>query len=167
MKDFNLFVQKLLENPTNQTNLLINGKTKTIKGMAHFRTINMGDSEYIKIAFQDNSFLLVLPQDKELYYSDAYIVDIPAITDEMIGQEKITYKGKEYELVNKDDYQFVKRLYVGSIEDIEGEVRFSDYFPANGDKEFLSLGWIMKTGNRADVNPKFISPENVDLAISS
>ncbi len=53
-----------------------------------------------------------------------------------------------------------------AIDDIEGEVRFSDYFPVNGEKEFLSLGWIMKTGKRADVNPKFISHESVDLESS-
>lgn len=164
MKDFNMFLKKLLQNPTSETTLIINGKKKKIMGMAQFRTVNMGDSEYIKIAFEDHSFLLILLEDKEFYYSDTYIVSVPEVTDEMIGTtEKIMYKGKEYKLVNKDDYQYVKHLFIGTIDDIEGEVKFSDYFPANNEKEFLSLGWIMKTGKRADVNPFFLEQEKIDI----
>lgn len=83
MQNFDTFVTNLLENPSQQTKLSINGKSKLLKGMARFRT------------------------------------------------------------------------------------RFSDYFPTNGNKEFLSLGWIVKTGKRADVNPKLIPNESVDLETSS
>jgi len=53
-----------------------------------------------------------------------------ALFYDQIGREKlITFRGKQYKLGNRDDYQFVKQLVFGSPLDIEGECRFSDYFP--------------------------------------
>lgn len=164
MKDFDLFVTELLKNPSNKTKLLIKGKRKKIKAMVRLTTKNYPDDEYIKIVFDDHSFLLILLKDQELYYSDEYIIDIPKITDEMIGKKKIIeYKGKQYKLGNKDDYQFCLQVYVGRPTEIEGECRFSDYFPIKGPKEFLSLGWFSYNGKRGDINPKIISLHDVKI----
>ena len=155
---------KLLDNPSAKTTLEIGGKDKQIKAMARFRTVNYLDDEYIKIIFDDHSFMLVLINDQELYYSDKYSIDIPEVTDEMIGEVKtIKYKGKVYELGNKDDYQFCQQKYVGGLLDIEGECRFSDYFPTEGPKEFLSLGWLAYNGKRADINPQIIDLKEVKV----
>ena len=111
-----------------------------------------------------NSFLLILINDHKLYYSDEHIIRNTGINDEIIGKKEIIqYKGKKYKLDNKDDYQFCLQLYVGSPSDIEGECRFSDYFPIKGPKEFLSLGWISHTRKRADINPKIIDQEEVEI----
>lgn len=164
MKSFDSFLKKLLEKPSTKTTLLVKGEKKKIKGMARFTTKNYHGDEYIKIVFNDHSFMLILLNEKEVYYADGIVGRAEGITDEMIGKKKtIQYKGKEYKLDNKDDYQFCLQLYVGTPFDIEGECKFSDYFPVKGPKEFLSLGWLSYTGERADINPKIIDLDEVEI----
>lgn len=164
MENFNLFLKKLLDKPSTKTIFSIQGKKKKIEAMARFTTVNYGGDEYIKIVFDDHSFMLILPKEQEIYYADRIIGQIKDITDEMIGNKTmIQYQGKKYRLGNKDDYQFCLQLYVGTPFDIEGECRFSDYFPVKGSKEFLSLGWLSHTGKRADINPKIISLKQIEI----
>jgi hypothetical protein len=166
MKNFKEFYYKLQSNPTTNTIIKIQGVEKKIKGMVRLTSKNYlsENNEYIKIIFTDGSFLLALKNEEELYYADEIVGHIKEITEEMIGSEQIiSFKDKEYKLVNKDDYQFVLSLLVGSPLDIEGECKFSDYFPVNGAKEFLSLGWLVSTGERADINPKFIDNKDVEI----
>jgi len=166
MKDFNQFLKRLLDKPSKKTTLIIKGKKKKIKAMVKLTAKNYlkDNGLYYKIIFNDGSFLLIIPEDKELYYVGRVVEHIKEIKDEQIGKDKIIeYKGKKYELGNKDDYQFVLKLMVGSPLEIEGECRFSDYFPTAGSKEFLSLGWLSMTGKRADINPVIIDLEDVKL----
>lgn len=163
MDNFNLFVNKLLINPLANTILSVLGKRKKIKAMARFTSKNYPQSQYIKIVFDDHSFLFLVLSDKEIHYSDKYIIKT-GIPDEDIGEKEIVhYLGETYKLVNKDDYQFCLQLYVGSPLDIEGECRFSDYFPVSGEKEYLSLGWVVRTGKRVDINAKIIRLEDVKI----
>lgn len=162
--DFDTFLQKLLNNPSSETTIRIKGKEKNISGMARFEVENYPGLEYIKIVFNDHSFLLIMIDDKEFYYADAVIGLAQGITDEEIGEKTtLEYNGKTYALENKNDYQYVLQRYVGSYQDIEGEARFSDYFPVEGPKEFLSLGWLSRTGKRADINPIIIAISEVEL----
>lgn len=165
MKSFENFLERLLKNPSSDTVVIVRGARKKAKAMIRLTSKNYLDAEYIKIIFDDGSFLLILPAEQEIYFAGRLLGAAEGITDEMIGRDqRITYKGKVYELGNKDDYQFVKQLYVGSPLDIEGECRFSDYFPVEGPKEFLSLGWLARTGERADINCQIIDNGEVDLA---
>jgi len=101
MKGFDPFLKKLLKNPSPETTFLIKGKRKKIKAMARFTTKNYPRDEYTKIVFNDHSFLLILLKEKELYYSDKYVIDIPEITDEIIGKKEIVeFNGKKYKLGN-------------------------------------------------------------------
>ncbi|MCA9372324.1 hypothetical protein KC726_05520 [Candidatus Woesebacteria bacterium] len=120
--------------------------------MAKFTSINYDGSAYIKIVFDDKSYMLVMINDQELYYSDSFHLDTD-IPDGDIGGKELTYNGKMYRIANANDYQYILHFYFGKIEDIEGEVTFSDYFPKKGPKDFLSLGWSARTGLRADMNP--------------
>ena len=121
--------------------------------------------EYIKIKFTDGSFLLAVKNNEEFYFANSIIEHIQEIPDEDIGKTDILkYKNKEYKLENKDDYQYVLGLIVGTPLEIEGECRFSDYFPTEGSKEFLSLGWLSETGKRADINPVYIDTAGVQLS---
>lgn len=164
MKNFNSFLKKLLDKPSTKTVFSIQGKKKKIKAMARFTTVNYQGDEYIKIVFDDRSFMLILPKEREIYYADRIVGHVKDITDKMIGKKKtIQYKGKKYRLDNKDDYQFCLQLYLGTPFDIEGECRFSDYFPVKGPKEFLSLGWLSYNGERADINPKIIGLEEIEI----
>jgi len=149
---FKSFTQTLLSNPS-KVKLIINGKEKSIRAFAKLTSKNYLQGEYWKIRFTDDSFLLIIMQDMEMYYSDLYTLHIKSIKDDQIGRDKkLEIDGKIYELGNRDDYQFLKELVYGSPLDIEGECRFSDYFPVKGTKEFLSLGWLMKNGERADIH---------------
>lgn len=161
---FDEFLAKLLKNPTNKTEIVISGKSRKIKGMARFEVENYPGVEYLKIVFDDHSFLLVMIDDKELYYADEVVGRVTEVADEEIGvKEELQYKGKTYRLENKNDYQYVLQRYVGSYNDVEGEAAFSDYFPAEGEKEFLSLGWLSRTGKRADINPIIIDISEVEV----
>jgi len=164
MNNFDEFKKYITGNPSKNTTLIINGKKKNIKGMVGLTTKNYPESEYIKIVFNDRSFLLIMINDKEIYYADKIIDRIHEISDNVIGKvDAIKYNGKEYKLGNRDDYQYVIQRYVGTPNDVEGEARFSDYFPISGPKEYLSLGWLSETGERADINCKIIDVKEIVL----
>jgi hypothetical protein len=163
MKSFNDFYKELQESEFSKTKFLIKGKEKIVKGMVLLVSKNSSDSPYIKAVFTDGSFLLILIGDKQLYYADEILGRLENVSDEEIGKlEQITYKGKVYKLVNKDDYQYVLHRYIGGIQDVEGEARFSDYLSDDGE-ESLSLGWISETGERADIYCKSINIKDVNI----
>lgn len=160
---FKTLTQTLLSNPS-KVKLVINGKNKSIRAFARLTSKNYLEGEYWKIRFTDNSFLLLIIQDAEIYYSEQYTMHLKEIKNDQIGiDKKLEIDGKIYKLGNKDDYQFVKELVYGSPLDIEGECRFSDYFPTNGEKASLSLGWLVKNGERADIHCTQIDLESISF----
>ncbi len=131
---------------------------KKVMAMAEYFTKN--GLQYIKVVFEDKTFLYVLKD--EVYYSENYSIDT-GVDDKDIGtKDIIKYNGVNYYLENKDDYQFVKRLYLWEIWDIEGEVRFSDYIPKNSD-DILSLGWTSVDNKRCDLNPVVLDMKEVKV----
>ena len=168
MRSFQDFYRQLLNKASQSTVLSIKGRKKTIKAMVRLTSKNYlsygKDGEYVKVFFADGSFLLLVPADQECYYADKIVRHVREIPDNVIGKKKeLTYKGKTYRLDNANDYQYVLQVHVGSPEECEGEVKFSDYMPVTGPKEFLSLGWSMRTGKRDDINPQIISNEAVEI----
>lgn len=152
MNNFDEFLNKLLDNPSLGMVISVKGKRHFLKAMAQYYSKNYPDIEYIKIIFTDGAFMLIIISEEEIYYANQFLEVANGISDEMIGNDRLVFNGKEYRLVNKDDYQFVRQLYVGSNLEIEGECRFSDYFPIEkGKKEFFSLGWLSYNGKRADL----------------
>jgi hypothetical protein len=166
MNNFIEFYNTLKNKRGEELFIKIKETDKKVKGMVRLTTKNYlpENNEYIKMIFMDGSFLLVLKNEEELYYSENVLGKIKEIPDEAVGKEDfLTYNDKNYKLENKDDYQFVLELLIGTPYDIEGECKFSDYFPTDGIKEFLSLGWLSRTGERADINPKFIDQSEVEI----
>ena len=165
MNNFDVFYETLKNARDKNISLKIKGAEKQVKAMVRLTTIHYipAQDEYIKIIFTDGCFLFTLKNDKEIYYSDSIIGHVKEISDELIGKETLQYNGKTYDLVNRDDCQFVLEVISGSPLDIEGEAYFSDYFPADGTKEFLSLGWLSRTRARADINPVLIPHDDVEL----
>jgi len=162
--EFSDLLKTLLNNPEQTQVKIKNSDWKKIKGFAEFRTINFGDDGYFKIVFEDGTFLYILPADELLMYADSAHADFSEIKNEEIGQkEKLIIKGREYVLDNKNDFQYVKRLILGNYQDIEGEVKFSDYIPTDGASELLSLGVLLRTGERADINPAEIGIKDVKI----
>ncbi len=152
---FQSFLTKLLTNPSKDTVISIKGVKKYLSALAHLTTdqcIKDG-ATYYKMLFTDGSFILALPDEEEIYYADKLLHHILEIPDKDIGTVKeISYDNRLYRLGNcPSDYQFMLELIVGTPYDIEREARFSDYFPVIGPKAFLSLGWLMRTGERADI----------------
>jgi hypothetical protein len=164
MNTFDSILGKLLENPSEETVIKVYGKPHTVKAMVRLTTKNMFPDEYIKIIFYDGAFMLIMIADEEIYFSGTIIGHIDEIADADIGlKQELRYKDKIYTLGNKDDYQYVIRLYVGTPFDIEGECRFSDYFSTQGEKEFLSLGFLSSTNERADINPVYVDISEIEL----
>jgi hypothetical protein len=143
--------------------ITINGEKRKIKAAAEYSTINMEGDTYIKAVFEDEAVMFIIMKDEEVYFTEVYIVDTK-IPDSDLGKEKLEFNGKIYKLINGDDYQYTIHLIKGTILDIEGEVRFYDYMPESED-EVLSLGWIVRTGERADVNQKMITLDNIEIEI--
>ncbi len=142
--------------------LKIYGKDKKISSMAQYRSKNLGDNEYIKVLFTDRSFLLISIKEKLLMYSDKIVGHIKNIKDQDIGEKRIiTYKNKKYKLVNKKDYQQVKELLFGDFSELEEEVFFSDYESLDDSNETLSLGWLVKNNQRADIHVKELKIEDI------
>lgn len=163
MKSFETFLKQLLSNPSEKTEIKINGSSSKIAGMARFTSVNYAGVEYIKITFKDHSHLLVIPSEKELYWTNKPLGKAHGITNKLIGKTKVVFKGKTFYLDNKNDYQFCLQLYVGKPhEDIEGECSFSDYVSEDSN-EMLSLGFLSYNGKRADVLVKKIGPEEVEI----
>lgn len=163
MESFDLFLKQLLKNPSKNTIIKIRGERKRIKGMAKFTSVNYKGEEYIKIMFTDHSHLLVIPSEQKLYFTEKPLVRAVGVSDEMIGRKNLKYKGKKYNLDNKNDYQFCLQLYVGKPnEDIEGECKFSDYISEDS-SELLSLGWLSANNKRADVLVKKINLFDVSI----
>lgn len=133
---------------------------KEVKAMAEYFT--KSGLQYIKVVFTDKSFLYVPKHEEELYYSENYSIET-GVDDKDIGtKDIIKYKGINYYLENKDDYQFVKRFYLWEIWDIEGEVRFSDYIPKEWD-DILSLWWTSVDNKRCDLNPVVLDMKEVKM----
>jgi hypothetical protein len=108
--------------------------------------------------------LFIVPNDNLILYTDETPAAFSEIRDEEIGnKQELSFRGKEYTLDNINDYQYVIRLIKGDYSSIEGEVKFSDYVPKDGSNELLSLGWIVRTGERADINPKGIDLSEIKL----
>lgn len=166
MNNFDTLLKKILNNPKKGMIITIKNVPRKLVAMVYLTTINYmkDDSDYIKMLFEDGSFLLVIPSEKEIYYADKVIGHVKEIDGEDIGKKEIIeFKGKEYKLDNKDDYQFVLKLMVGLPTEIEGECKFSDYVPVSGGKELLSLGWLTRTGERADIWCKLINRKDVEV----
>ncbi len=165
-KNFDSFLKNLTSKTSTRTTFSIGSNKKTVKAMIHLTSKNYlnENGDYIKIYFKEDGYLLLIPGTKEVYYSNILQGKIPGITDAVIGRKKIiVLNGKKYRLENRDDYQFVLRLYVGSPLDIEGECRFSDYLPVEGPHEFLSLGWLSYTGERADLHCEIIDLKDIEV----
>lgn len=154
-------LDSLIKNPTKA--ISIKSKNRKIVGFAEFKTVNLGDDNYYKISFEDHSYLLIVPDESLLFFADKGSSFFNEIADDEIGNKKeITFKNKKYILENAHDYQYVVRLIVGDWKTIEGEVKFSDYISEDG-SESLSLGWLVRTGERADVVSKELKINEVEI----
>lgn len=158
LKDFYKEIKKL--GKKDSFTLKIKWIEKDVKAMAEYITKN--GLQYIKVVFTDKSFLYVPKWEEELYYSKNYSIET-GVDDKDIGtKDVIKYNSKNYYLQNKDDYQFVKRLYLWLIWEIEGEVRFSDYIPKEWD-DILSLWWTTFDNQRCDLNPTVLDMGEVKI----
>lgn len=158
--NFEWFYSDILNKTTLSKKIEIFWKTKNIVWMASYKTVSW--LKYTKIVMDDESFLYIVPADKEVYYSAEYIVDTLILDDDIWNKEIITYNWKKYKLENKDDYQYVTRLYVWDIDTIEWECVFSDYVHDEWN-DFLSLWRVVASEERADINPRLISIDDVKI----
>lgn len=158
--DFNDFLNLLLHSQESGKTILILGKERIIKGITKLSSINYRNDigYYYKIFFTDHSSLIVIPQEKQIQFSsEGDLGAISEIADQDVGvRDTVKYQGKSYKLENAGDYQYTLELVFGDFEDVEGECRFSDYVNIDDPDDFLSLGWLVKSGKRADVHAKTI-----------
>lgn len=159
--DFKEFYERLISLAEKWIfNISVKWEEKETKAMAEYYSVS--GLEYIKIIFKDKSFLYVVPWDEEIYYSKDYVVETWIKDEEIWNNEIVKYNEEEYFLDNKNDYQFVRKIFFWDYNDIEWEVKFSDYVPKEWD-DFLSLGWIVYWNKRADIHPSLISIYDIKI----
>jgi hypothetical protein len=143
-------IKTLISNLRVTKSVTISGAVKLVIGMARYATLNNPESEYVKVSFSDGSGMY-FPVDEDIAFVYSKKLDsIEGINIETIGtDESIMLNDHTYKLVNGNDYQYVKEFYLGTILELEGEVRFSDYEDSDGN--VLSLGITVVDGKRADV----------------
>lgn len=140
----------LLESLIKTKKVAIKGSLRVVVGMARYATTNSPDAKYVKVAFSDNSGMYFLLDEPTVFYFDRKLGEVEGTENGQFGQQReIEWHGKKFTIVNANDYQYVKEFYIGTIHDLEGEVRFSDYADAEGNA--LSLGWNMFENKRDDV----------------
>lgn len=157
---FKELYKKILNETSKSKKVSVFWVTKDIVWMASYKTINW--LEYTKLVMKDESFLYIVPADEEIYYSAKYIVNTKIDDEDVWSKEVIEYNWKKYKLDNKDDYQYVTRLYIWDIDTIEWECVFSDYIPEKWD-DFLSLWRVVASEERADINPALITLDDVKI----
>lgn len=165
MDNFEVFFNKLISNPSTNTTIVINGIPKKLKALSRLTSINYQPEigEYYKLVLNDESLLIIVPQDKSVQYAEKELGKAEGIEDSDVGKEEIIYKNKKYKLINGGDYQFVLQKMVGALLDMEGECKFSDYVNIDNSDDFLSVGWLSYNNRRADVNAFTISIDNLDI----
>ena len=165
MDNFEIFFNKLISNPSTNTTIVVNGKSKRLKALSRLTSINYQPEigEYYKLVLSDESLLIIVPQDKSVQYAEKELGKAEGIEDSAVGKEEIIYKNKKYKLINGGDYQFVLQKIVGGLLDMEGECKFSDYVNIDNSDDFLSVGWLSYNNRRADVNSFTISINNLDI----
>lgn len=164
MSRFIQLLSAILELNPKSPVIKIRNTPKIITGMSRFVTKHYPDSAYIKIVFADHSLMLIVIGEEEIYYANDPLGRIESITDNLVvTADKISFNGKDYEVVNQNDYQFVVQKYIGGINDIEGECIFSDFASVDGNKSILSLGIISATGERADVYCEQMSIDDIQV----
>ncbi|MFA5894698.1 MAG: hypothetical protein WC851_02895 [Candidatus Shapirobacteria bacterium] len=163
--NFANFFQKFVNTPKKGMIITVSGEKKTVKAISLFTSLNYQKSigNYYKIVFTDDSLLIIIPELQSVQYSAGDLGQIKTITDEMIGEPTVSYKGNTYKLENKHDYQFVLQKLVGGPLDIEGECQFTDYVNEADSEDSLSLAWIAYDGRRSDVHSHTIEISELDI----
>lgn len=165
MKDVSSLIDFVSKQAKSESRLTIEDQIKSIKSVVQLTAKNYLEGIYTKVFFKEDGYLLIIPQDNLVYYSPIIQKHLTEIPDEDIGtKEIISFGGKDYKLINKDDYQFVLHVFVGTPYDGESEVRFSDYIPVDGSNEILSLGWMCWSGKRADLHCKVIDISEISIS---
>jgi hypothetical protein len=142
--------KKLLDKLLHTQSITVRGVKKQVLGMALYATTNSPDAEYVKVAFSDASGMYFALDDPTVFYFDRKLGSVEELPDGYLGkQQELVWRGKKFTLANANDYQYVKQFYIGTLHELEGEVRFSDYTDEEGN--VLSLGVNMFEGKRDDV----------------
>lgn len=156
------FVQLLIDRPGQR--LRIGNTVRSVVGFAEYRTVHAGSESYYKVACNDHAALCLIPAHNQILFSSDGPARFPDIADSDIGvAAELLFRGKRYKLDNANDYQYVVRLITGDAQTIEGEVRFSDYTAVDAGGGLLSLGLLMRTGERADVCLEELSVDGITL----
>lgn len=165
MNKMDKLIERLIISATNNSGVSILGKRRSIAGIVQLSSINYRETlgVYYKVFLKDHSALIIIPKENQLQFSeDGDLGRIPGISDEMVGKNKyVTYLNQRYQLENPNDYQYTTHLLYGDFEAVEGECRFSDYVNTTNSDEFLSLGWLSVSNDRADVHSRTINLSDI------
>lgn len=113
------------------------------------------DDEYVKYILTAHKILVVIPTDKIAYVGEI----VEPFESEMQFSEKLIFDNAEFEKV-ASDYQLVKRVEFGNVNQVEGEVVWADYLSEAKPEVYISCAYVQKTKKRADIVAKIIVVED-------
>lgn len=147
-------VYKKILNSKKGDEFSILGKKRRALFLARYFMKSCQDGEYLKCFFDDGTILEVMPEAREFYFGD----DERRNINKDMKDDVIEIDGKKFIAESGSDYQFVKEIYFGKIEDGEGECIFRDY---TNDNEIWSLAIISATQEESDIFVRKIEPEEI------
>ena len=124
--------------------IFVCNKERKIMFLGQYFAKSCPEESYFKAFFNDGTVLEIMPGSEEFYFGDDPRRDVK----KDMNDNEIMVDGKEFVAENDVDYQFVKQIYFGNMEDGEGECAFRDY--AFGD-EVWSLAVVSATQEKSDI----------------
>ncbi len=154
--------EDLISRISTQSVVVIDKTRYSIMGAALYSTVNFPDDMYVKVACEHHQGLLIIPAINQILFT-TLLGTAEGISDNSVGDQEVTYLHTPFHVVNANDYQFVRKIIVGTPMEIEGECSFSDYEDDRKPATMLSLACISYTKKRADVIAKQIDSGKIQI----
>jgi len=151
-------LEKIISEIKKDIVITIDSREHKVLAKAKYVTQKSPDNFYFKILLSDHYVLVIAPADEFISFGrnvgDSGVVEPFA--------DIVKYNNEEYKKIIKD-YQIMVNLEFGSPIEIEGEVEFWDYECISDESKIISVGYIKRTGERADIIGKVISIDNLNI----
>jgi hypothetical protein len=138
--------------------LTIKNKDYSVLTMSIFTVDSDPDGSYIKMLLSDNHVLCIGSSEGDSWQFGKIIDAVPY---DYPTPDVFEYDSKTYHKTSSA-YQIVKQLVFGDSLLAEGEVKFIDY-ATDDESSLISVGVVVRTGERADVLLKNIDKSEVKL----
>lgn len=127
--NFGMFLEKI-ENLRKGSIIKVDGVKREAIFMASYSSEHFPNNWYIKLFFKDGTILEVMPVSEEVFFCKEGRKEIDRSLLDNSGK-RLTINGEEYDILNSNDIQVVKKIYFGDVSEGEAGCIFSDFGSTN------------------------------------